>query len=228
MEQYLLDIIIVVIMAVAIAIGAYRGLLRALIGVAALLASLLGAGWCAKTFTPPLIAWLQPMMTEKITSALQNGQTADSGGLISRVIDTVGQANWETAGELIDKIGLEKAMELIGEAGRNAIASMMSEMLYPIVHTVLFIVVFVLLRLVLRLVAIPLNLVDRLPVIHGISHLGGGIVGAVSGAIVVSVGLWGCETFTWAAPAAALIKNSLLAPYFAGGAWINYITGLFG
>lgn len=225
MEQYMIDAIIVVIMVIAVVVGARRGLIRALIAVAALIASLFGAAWCANNLTPVVVDYVQPLLTEEITTALQTTQSADASGLIAVVVDVVGRENWDAARQAIEAVGWDNAKELLGEVGRNAATAMVEEMLTPIVHTAVFILTFILLRLVLKLASLPLNLVDHLPVIHGVSHLGGAVIGAVSGAIIVSVGLWGCETFAWLAP--ELVRGSKLAPYFAEGAWIEYFTGLF-
>ncbi len=224
MEQYYVDIAIAVIIIAAVWIGARRGLVRGLIAIAALIASLFGASWCANHLTPAVVDWVQPMLTKEITDALQNGQTADASGLIDVVIDTVGRTNWEMAQQVVESIGLENALSLLGEAGMESINSMMSEMLQPMVHTAVFVATFILLRILLGLLAIPLRLVDRLPVVHGLSHLGGAVLGAVSGAVIVSVGLWACEKYAWVAP--TMIKDSFLAPYFADGAWLEYILAL--
>lgn len=225
MEQYYFDIAIVVIVLMAIIIGARRGIVRMLISLAALVASLFGAAWCANNLTAPAVAYVQPLLTEKITTALQTTNAADATGIISMVVDAVGSTAWDAARTVVDAVGIDNAMKLLGEAGLNATMAMMTEMLTPIVHTAIFVIVFILLRVLLRLVAIPLNLVDRLPVVHGLSHWGGGLLGAVGGAIIVSVGLWGCEQFAWVAP--EIMDASRLSPYFAEGAWINEITALF-
>lgn len=225
MEQYYVDIAIAAIVAVAVWMGARRGLVRSLLAIAAMIAALFGAGWCATNLTPLVLDQLQPMMMEKITDALQNGQTAEASGLIDAVIGVVGQETWDMARQVVDTIGLENAMELLGEAGRESVQAMMQQTLQPMVHTVIFVLAFVLLRIVLGLVTLPLKLVDRLPVIHGLSRLGGAVLGAVSGAVIVSVGLWACEKFAWVAP--TMIEDSMLAPYFADGAWLEYILVLF-
>ncbi len=225
MEQYYVDIAIVAVIAAAVWIGARRGLIRGLIAIAALIAALFGASWCANHLTPAVVDWVQPLLTEQVTDALQNGQTAGASGLVDAVIGVVGQDTWEMAQQVVETIGLENAMALLGEAGRGSIEAMMEEMLQPVVHTAVFIIAFILLRILLGLVAMPLRLVDRLPVVHGLSHLGGAVLGAVSGAVIVSVGLWACEKFAWVAP--TMMKDSILAPFFAEGAWLEYIVALF-
>jgi hypothetical protein len=53
----------------------------------------------------------------------------------------------------------------------------------------IFLAVFLVIFLLLRSLELGLNTVDRLPVIHTLNHLSGGLIGLISGAFLLTVGM---------------------------------------
>jgi uncharacterized membrane protein len=105
-------------------------------------------------------------------------------------------------------VSLEELMELLQRFGLDAettVQDTVSAVSDPLVETaaeavsaaitealaglLIFLAVFLIVFLLLRSLELGLNTVDRLPVIHTLNHLSGGLIGLISGAFLLTVGM---------------------------------------
>ena len=190
------DILVGVALLLALIIGAKRGLLRSLISVGVIAASLLGAGWSASHLTEPIFRWIAPRMEKRLIGE------SPLAGLNLKLPDVFSG--------LVDSIQ---------ETGHELIMQRLTEMVKPIIHAAVYLITFLLLLVILRLLGKLLRIVEKLPIIKSCNKLGGALLGLLSGAIVVCVVLWAVNRFGWL-PEGAL-EESFFAKYFSAGIWIH-------
>ena len=89
----------------------------------------------------------------------------------------------------------------------------------------LFLATVVLLLLVLGLLSKPLQLVTKLPVIHGANAVGGGALGLLWGALVVFVVVWALRKFDILLTPET-VEQSRLLRFFAEHSPLDWISGL--
>lgn len=191
----LTDALVAAILLIFLIVGAKRGLMRSLMGIAVIALALLGASWCASHFTEPVCQWLVPLIEKRVA------ERSPLAGLI------------HLPAFLSDLIGN------IREAGHDFIVNTILEMIRPIVHAATYLIGFVLLVVVLKLLSKLLRIVENLPVIHSCNKLGGALLGLLGGIAVVFVALWAAEQFNWL-PADTL-QGSYLAKYFVLSTWMH-------
>ena len=89
----IVDIVIAAAILLAVYLGARSGLLQSLAGVIVVVASGLGASLAAKVLADPVAAWLQPMLTQKLTAQIQSrGAASASAGDMLSIFGFSGQA----------------------------------------------------------------------------------------------------------------------------------------
>lgn len=197
----IVDIILVLILVVFVLSGYRKGLILSLCGLLILVVSCLGASVAQELLTPKLVAKLQPQVTAALVSELEEQVSASTEAAIA----DVGQASFTIGGQTFS---VEDVIGLLGRFGldvEQSAETAVSELAHPIVESaasaiaamfldavvgfVVFLGAFLLIYLVLRTVELSINTVDRLPVIHTLNHLGGGLVGVISGAFLMVVAM---------------------------------------
>ena len=186
---------IVVVLLLAFAIrGARQGLVRALAGLVMVIVALVGAGMIAATFSGPAARLAAPVIQKHITSRVEKAMTVQT--------DAVPE---EEAGEeprvedLLALLGLDEdvrssladqAEERIRDTGASIVSAVVESMVGSVAYGVLFILSFLLLLLMLHVLVGAMDLVMKLPLLHGINTLGGGAMGLVEGALVLFLAVW--------------------------------------
>lgn len=202
-----------------------KGLMMALCSLLILVLSSLGAMAAQELFAPKMADWLMP----RITSSVEESLSEKVSETTNETMDNVSQISFKVAGtemsigdliEFLNAFGIdveasvestadrasEPVISRIADGVAAAVADMISRM-------VVFLAAFLVISLVLHSVALAVNVVDRLPVIHTLNHLGGGVVGFIGGsflltmlmALLVSVGLAGEDAFH--GPISGLIRS---------------------
>ena len=190
------DILVGVALLIALIIGAKRGLLRSLISVGVIAASLLGAGWSASHLTEPIFQWIAPRLEKRmIAESPFTGLNLKLPDFLSGLVDS------------------------FREMGHEVIMERLAETVKPIIHAAVYLLTFLLLLVILRLIGKLLQIVEKLPIIRSCNKLGGALLGLLGGAIVVCVVLWAVSRFGWM-PEEAL-EESFFAKYFSAGIWIH-------
>jgi uncharacterized membrane protein required for colicin V production len=193
------DIILLLILLVFMLSGYRKGLILSLCSLLILVVSCLGAAIAQQALTPKVSAYLEPQVTAYVSELLEE-----------QVADSTNAAISESSGVTIggQTVSLEELMELLQRFGLDAettVQDTVSAVSAPLVETaaeavsaaitealaglLIFLAVFLIVFLLLRSLELGLNTVDRLPVIHTLNHLSGGLIGLISGAFLLTVGM---------------------------------------
>lgn len=200
LQQLLPDLLCAAILLLFLVVGAIRGMLRTLSGLLTWLLSLWGAKLIADRCAPLLVDWLTPKLlptvSEKLAQAMNDGASSDSLsgllGMIPGVQSLLGQAGDSLAAALAPAVARQVAL-VVG-------------------WLLLFAAGFIVFKLVCRLLIWLLDLLDEVPGLHFLNHLGGAVLGALKGglliAVVVSILLW-CDVLPRSMVDAALLLRWL-------------------
>ena len=186
---------IVVVLLLAFAIrGARQGLVRALAGLVMVIVALVGAGMIAATFSGPAARLAAPVIQKYITSRVEEAMAVQTGAAPEE------EAGEEPRGEdLLALLGLdedvrsslaEQAEERVRDTGASIVSAVVESMVGSVAYGVLFILAFLLLLLMLHVLVGAMDLVMKLPLLHGLNTLGGGALGLVEGALVLFLAVW--------------------------------------
>ena len=185
---------IVVVLLLAFAIwGARQGLVRALAGLVMVIVALVGAGMIAATFSGPAARLAAPVIQKHITSrveeamAVQTDSTPEEVGEEPRVEDLLVLLGLD---EDVRGSLAEQAEEQIRDAGASIVSAVVESMVGSVAYGVLFILSFLALLLMLHVLVGAMDLVMKLPLLHGLNTLGGGALGLIEGTLVLFLAVW--------------------------------------
>lgn len=200
LQQLLPDLLCAAILLLFLVVGAIRGMFRTLSGLLTWLLSLWGAKLIADRCALLLVDWLTPKLlptvSEKLAQAMSDGASSDSlSGLLGMIPGVQG---------------------LLGQAGDSLAAALAPAVARQVALAVgwllLFAAGFIVFKLVCRLLIWLLDLLDEVPGLHFLNHLGGAVLGALKGglliAVVVSILLW-CDVLPRSMVDAALLLRWL-------------------
>lgn len=186
-------IVVVVLLAFAIR-GARQGLVRALAGLVMVIVALVGAGMIAATFSGPAARLAAPVIQKHITGRVEEAMAVQTGTVPEK------EAGEETRAEdLLALLGLdedvrgslaEQAEERVRDTGASIVSAVVESMVGSVAYGVLFILSFLLLLLMLHVLVGAMDLVMKLPLLHGLNSLGGGALGLVEGTLVLFLAVW--------------------------------------
>ena len=166
----ILDVVIAAIVLLSIYLGARRGLFRTLAELASYIAAYVAASVLSGRLAVLVAKWIRPMAESKLHEMVGDylsGLREDLPDFLS--LDDIGEI-WDTdaldAGPFI-------------EQGLHNLAYMLS-----------FVVIFIAALLLLRLLIRAADLITKLPVIHQCNALGGVLIGAAKGILIVFLLLW--------------------------------------
>lgn len=155
--------------------------MQALTRIIVVVAALLLASWIAGKLAEPAARWLEPILSEKLEQRLTaQGNTDDAGEMLAAF-----GFEGDTLSELVDN-----AVEKAQQAGETLLSAVVSTALKSAAYAVVYVVSFLLLLLLLRLVLTPLHLFTKLPVVHGVNALLGGVLGLVKCALLLFLAVW--------------------------------------
>ena len=195
-SSVILDVAIVLMFALSVWIGAKKGLFRSLAELVVYLVGLVGANLAAGGLTDRVVDLLRPVLESQVSEAI----TDYISGTLSEL----------PFGEAL--AGLENVGDLTGDAAAGMVDLMVETLLYNLTYVIVFLAVFLLLVLLLRLI---INLGDfllRLPVLHEMNTLGGILIGAVKGILIVCLILW-LDSKAGLLLDSAAVQGSYIAPF---------------
>ncbi len=192
MNSLLLDIVILAVLIIFALWGLRRGFVMTLCSLVALLVALVGAVLVTNLFAPTVADWIQPAIEPSVTSAVEDALPAQWSTLST-----------DELGQLLEQadlpFGLENSIQQLLEQSPSLDAQTLVEDLSVslsrqaaeyVASALVFLVCFILIVLLWRMIARGLDLVARLPGLHFLNKLGGLVLGAFRGAVVVYAGLW--------------------------------------
>ena len=189
----IIDAIVVVVLLAFAIWGARQGLVRALAGLVMVIVALVGAGMIAATFSGPAARLAAPVTQKHITSrveeamAVQTDSTPEEVGEEPRVEDLLVLLGLD---EDVRGSLAEQAEEQIRDAGASIVSAVVESMVGSVAYGVLFILSFLALLLMLHVLVGAMDLVMKLPLLHGLNTLGGGALGLIEGTLVLFLAVW--------------------------------------
>lgn len=195
----LIDVILILILVCLILSGYRRGLLMSLMGLVIVVLCCLGAAAAQRALTPTVTTYLEP----KIAAALEPEVESYIAGQTQTALDGVEEQGLTVDGEKLSLGDLAELLEDFGLDVDQTITDGVTDALQPatdavaesiahvvarkIAGTFVYVAAWIILYLVLHNIALALNVVDRLPVIHTCNRLGGAVLGALEGLIPMVV-----------------------------------------
>lgn len=192
----IIDAIVVIVLVAFTMFGARRGLFRALAGLVSVLVALVGAGIVAATFSGPVADLVAPAIESRIEErmdAAMAGQT-EQGQMPEADPD-----EYFGAEELLELLGLdqksrealaEQARKTVRDTGASIISAVVQSVARSIIYGVLYILSFAALTILLHVLMKAMDLVLKLPGLHGLNTLGGGAIGLAEGALLLFLAVW--------------------------------------
>lgn len=217
MTTYLIDIIILLILAFFTWRGAKKGLILTLFSLLALFAAFFGAKAVAANLSEPVANIIRPSIQLSIEGAL-TGKTPDelpadsaAPGLPESSGAPAVSADPAEPSDTSGDFTVEQILELMGEnelfsglrsfledaveektleITTTAAAAVAAYLAQLIAAALLFGLSFLVILLLWFLISRALDLAFRLPVLSTVNGLGGGLIGLIKGAVVVMVLVW--------------------------------------
>ena len=189
----IIDAIVVVVLLAFAIWGARQGLVRALAGLVMVIVALVGAGMIAATFSGPAARLAAPVIQKHITSrveeamAVQTDSTPEEVGEEPRVEDLLVLLGLD---EDVRGSLAEQAEERVRDTGASIVSAVVESMVGSVAYGVLFILSFLALLLMLHVLVGAMDLVMKLPLLHGLNTLGGGALGLIEGTLVLFLAVW--------------------------------------
>ena len=197
------DLILLALLLIGLVLGWRQGFVQALTRIIVVVAALLLASWIAGKLAEPAARWLEPILSEKLEQRL-----------------TAFGFEGDTLSELVDN-----AVEKAQQAGETLLSAVVSTALKSAAYAVVYVVSFLLLLLLLRLILTPLHLFTKLPVVHGVNALLGGVLGLVKCALLLFLAVWVLQKLQLLVTP-ELVSKTVLLKFFAQNSPIDLIAKL--
>lgn len=210
------DIIIIVVLIVALALGVKRGLLASIAGIVSAIAAFFCASIAANYLSPVVEQWIQPVLMEKIKMKLQGTQSADG----STMLGLMG-FDGENLRNMLQSV--TERVQQTGEALLNAVADNIA---HSVSYSLVFLVTFIVLLLLFGLIVKLFEKVE-LPILSQLDSIGGGILGLTEGVLVVFAVVWAMCKFHWIITP-ELIGDSTVLKFFVEYTPASLIAALTG
>ena len=201
----MIDIVIVVVLIAFTAAGWKHGLIRTLVGLAAMVLAVGLSSQIARAAAPEIVdRYLRPATyaaIEERAQELAKGEEASSvedlRQDLNQVLDAIpNDFIREKAQDALD--GLLPQGEPLGgallapleELGRDMADRVLDTLVQDVLRSILCAALFVILSTVFRIVARTLRIVEKLPGVRQLNELGGALAGLAKGLVLVCLALW--------------------------------------
>lgn len=202
--KYIFDLIIVALLVLFAVLGARKGFVLTLFGLAGVFIAFFGAKYLSGAFYEPVSQLIQPGIYESITGVSADPDADPAPDASPAPSDETGM---EVSGaalsldDLLERIRsadlyegllglLEDADQLPEEDDAGPVQSLSAYLADLIARAALFLVGFLVILLLWTLLGRLLDLACRLPVLSAANRLGGAALGLVKGALIVILLVW--------------------------------------
>lgn len=208
----LFDFAILVLLAILMIRGAYRGLVLTLCGLVAVILAFVGASFLADAGAPAVAKYLEPKLAAAIETRLEaqiedTQWTTGTGELIPPAVDGVPSAApggvpefpLQDVLDVLKDMGLyedlvatiEKAVDQgMTEVAASAAAAVAAAVASSVAYMIIFLASFVIILLLWTALSHALDLVSRLPGLNTLNRTGGALLGLVKGCILLFLCAW--------------------------------------
>jgi len=191
----IIDAIAIAVLAGLAALGAWKGLLRTLAGLLVVVLSLAGAGIIASALSGPAAKLIAPAIEKRIEARLDEALLEQRPGVMP------GSEDKEELplAELLDLLGVDQARretltdharETVRETGASLAAAVVESLARSALYGILYMLSFILLSVGLHLLVRMLDMVLKLPGLHGLNVWGGALVGLAEGVLLLFLAVW--------------------------------------
>ena len=208
-----LDLVIVGVLLLGLGIGAKRGFLQTLGGVAATIVSFAGAGIAAGAFSGTVAKWIRPVLEKKLES---KGIT---GGSTAEMVEQAGFFG-DTARRITDSVGA-----LVKETKETMVAAVTDGIAQSIAYALVYLAAFVILMLLCRLLLRMLKLAGRLPGLRTLNLVGGGALGLAVAVLLVFLAVWVLQRLQLVITE-DMVQQSALLQFFVNRSPMDWLTSL--
>ncbi len=191
----IIDAIVVIILVAFCYFGGKRGLFRALAGLLTVIVALVGAGIVAATFSGPVTALVAPLLEQRVEEKVDQAM-GQSGQMPEASAEPDGEFGIE---ELLALVGLDadvreslaqQAQDAVRDTGVSVASAVVSSITGSMVYGLLYILAFAGITVLLHVLMGAMDLVLKLPGLHGLNAVGGAAVGLIQGALVLFFAVW--------------------------------------
>ena len=171
--------------------GAWKGLLRTLAGLLVLALSLAGAGIIASALSAPAAKLIVPVIEKRLESRLDEalqqrypGEQPEDQLSVTDMLGLLGidETQWDAL--------VFRAQDAVRDTGVHLMTAVIGSVAQSMLYGVLYMLSFVLLSIALHLLVRMLDAVLKLPGLHGLNAVGGGLVGLAEGALLLFLAVW--------------------------------------
>ena len=208
-----LDLVIVGVLLLGLGIGAKRGFLQTLGGVAAMIVSFAGAGIAAGAFSGTVAKWIRPVLEKKLES---KGIT---GGSTAEMVEQAGFFG-DTARRITDSVGA-----LVKETKETMVAAVTDGIAQSIAYALVYLAAFMILMLLCRLLLRMLKLAGRLPGLRTLNLVGGGVLGLGVAVLLVFFAVWLLQRLQLVITE-DMVQQSALLQFFVNRSPMDWLTSL--
>lgn len=191
----IIDAIVVILLVGFTIYGAKQGLLRALAGLLIVIVALVGAGMIAATFSGPAAKLVAPAIGKRIAQQVDDAMAVQA----AESVQMPGEDSDFEIEDLLALLGLdetvrdslaERTRESIRDTGVSLATALVESIAQSIIYGVLYILSFLALMLLLHVLVRAMDLLLKLPGLHGVNALGGGLLGLIEGALLLFLAVW--------------------------------------
>lgn len=192
----IIDFIVAAVLLGFTACGAKRGLLRTLAGLVIVIAALVGAGMIAATVSGPLAKLAAPVIEKQIETRVDSA-IADQADRVQMPEADLGE-DFQIE-DLLALLGLDRevrdsladqARETVRDTGVSIAAAVVESLAQSFIYGTLYILSFLALLVLLHVLLRAMDLVFKLPGLHGLNALGGALAGLIEGALLIFLAVW--------------------------------------
>ena len=185
----IIDAIVVVILVGFCLFGARRGLFQALAGLVTMVVALVGAGIIAASFSGSVTGLVAPLIEEHITQQVDEALGLAPGEMPEADVQE---------DEALEGFGIEDLLALLGIdqdvrdsiTGVSVASAVVESIAGTMIYGALFLIAFLVLMILLHILVKAMDLVLKLPGLHGLNALGGGLIGLAEGALALFLAVW--------------------------------------
>lgn len=217
----IIDAVVVVILVGFAVYGACRGLLRSVASLVIVIVALVGAGMIASTFAPPVAKLVTPVIESYIGERVQRAMEESELQLPEEIPEDLQlpELDGEQLEAVLTLLGLdaqsraaltEKAQEAVKATGASVASAVVESLAQSFIYGILYILAFLLLLLLLHILLGAMDLVMKLPGLHMLNMLGGGLFGLAEGALLLFLAVWIARKLGVSFETAALAEAHIL------------------
>lgn len=200
----MIDIVIAAVLLISIAVGWSKGLIRSLVGLAAMVLALLLSAQLSRAAAPEIVdRYLRPAAHTAIEERAEELSWEDAASIedlrwnLGRVLDAIPISFVrEQARAALDEV-LPPDAPLGGavpapleELGKGMADEVLDTLVRDVLQAILYAALFVVLNLLFRLAGNIFRIVEKLPVVRQLNGLGGALAGLGKGLILVCLTVW--------------------------------------